>query len=219
MGAVLTLALIGGGAALGLAALVRRRTSQRTEALQEMARRLGWAFQGGVEFSAVPDLERFELFRSGRSKALSNLVTSPAGARRAIVFDYTYVTGSGNAQRRHRQTVFYATREALDLPSFSLRPESFLHRVAGLVGYQDIDFERRPEFSRLFLLRGENEAGIRAAFDTPVLRFFEQRPGTCAAGIRNELLFWRPGGYASPEEVEALIREGEELAELISRAR
>jgi hypothetical protein len=219
MGAVITLALIGGGAALGLVALVRRRTSQRTEALQEMAGRLGWAFQGEVQFSALPDLDRFELFRSGRSKALRNLVTSPSGERRAIVFDYTYVTGGGNSQRRHRQTVFYATRESLDLPSFSLRPESFLHRVAGLVGYQDIDFERRPEFSRLFLLRGEDEAGVRAAFETPVLRFFEQRPGTCAAGVRNELLFWRPGGYASPEEVEALIREGEELADQLSRTR
>jgi len=82
------------------------------------------------------------------------------------------------------------------------------------VGYQDIDFAQREEFSRLYLLRGEDEAAVRAAFHSDaLLLFLERRPGMCAAGLGHELLFWRPGRLATPDEVEQLIQEGMELAE------
>jgi hypothetical protein len=212
--AVLPFLLFGvSGAAIIAAIVVTRRVAQeRAQKLRELAARLGWTYLEEVDFGAVPDLDRFELFTSGRSKRLSNLLTSPAGERRAILFDYKYVTGSGKSSHTHRQTVFYATSEELDLPAFSLRPENFLHRFAQLFGYQDLDFAERPEFSRLFLLRGENEARVRDAFSEGVLRFFEDRPGNCAAAIGGELLLWKPGKYATPEEAEALIQQGDALA-------
>lgn len=202
-----SLAVVGGGILLG-----RHRRQQRTAALQTAADRRGWAFREQVPFNTIPDLDRFELFRPGRSKKLRNVMTSPPGGPRAVVFDYAYTTGGGNSQRRHRQTVFYTTNEELDLPSFSLRPEHFLHRVAGVFGYQDIDLRSRPTFSHLFLLRGELEGRVRSAFTDTVVDFFERRRGTAAAGTGRELLFWRPGGLAKPEEVGTLIDEGLELA-------
>lgn len=212
---VIIFALIAGALGIGFK-VVGQAAKQRTAALRETADRLGWRFHETVDFKSIPDLDRFELFGTGRSKKLRNLLTSPASDARAVVFDYSYVTGGGNSQRRHRQTVFYATNDALRLPSFSLRPERFYHRVAGAFGYHDINFEDRPEFSRLFLLRGEDEASIRAAFNDAVADFFEQRPGTCAAGVGRELLFWRPGRAASPESIEELVREGYELAACFS---
>jgi hypothetical protein len=200
-------------AAVVAAIVVARRVSQeRADGLRALAAELGWTYLERVDFHAVPDLERFELFKSGRSKRLSNLLTSPAGERRAILFDYKYVTGSGKSSHTHRQTVFYATTDDLTLPPFSLRPENFLHRFAQLFGYQDIDFSGRPEFSRLFLLRGEDEARLRTAFNEEVLRFFEERPGRCAAALGGELLLWIPGKYASPGDAKALIAEGDALA-------
>jgi hypothetical protein len=136
-----------------------------------------------------------------------------------VVFDYRYVTGGGNSQRTHRQTVFYVTGDALRLPSFSLRPENFLHRIGELFGFRDIDFERRPEFSRLFLLRGEEEEAIRKAFGDGVLRFFEERPGTCATGGVSELLFWRPGSFVAPDALEELIHDGEDLFARLAQER
>jgi hypothetical protein len=205
--------ILGSLLAFGGGLLLRQQSGQqRTAELRAVAKRRGWGFRDEVPFDTIPDLERFELFRPGRRKELSNLMTSPADGPRFVVFDYAYTTGGGNSQRRHRQTVVYTTHDELSLPSFSLRPEHFFHRVAGAFGYQDIDLDGHPEFSRLFLLRGENEAAVRAGFNDRVAEFLERRPGTCAAGIGRELLYWRAGRRARPEEVDGLVEEGLELA-------
>jgi carbonic anhydrase len=213
--AVMVIAVLAAATAVivgGALALARRGAGLRTETVRQVADRLGWPFRDEVPYATIPDLDRFELFRPGRSKKIRNVMTSPAGAPRSVIFDYSYVTGGGNSQRTHKQTVCYVVDDALDLPSFSLRPENFFHRVAGVFGYQDIDFDDRPEFSRLFLLRGENEPSVRAAFSEGVTEFFAKRPGTCAAGMRSELLFWRTRGYAGKGEIERLVADGVELA-------
>lgn len=210
---ILGIVLIGSVLALGGGLLFQRQSGrQRTEAMRTVAHGLGWAFREEVPFSTIPDLDRFELFRPGRSKRLSNLMTSPPDGPRAVVFDYAYTTGGGNSQRRHKQTVFYTTSDELSLPSFSLRPEHFFHRVAGVFGYQDIDLRDRPGFSQLFLLRGDQEERVRTAFAGRVADFFERRPGACAAGVGRELLFWRHRKRAKPEEIQTLIDEGVDLA-------
>jgi hypothetical protein len=197
--------------AAGVVVLVRRAAAARGAALRETAARLGWGFQEEVPFTMIPDLDRFELFRLGHSKKLRNLLTSPAGNPRAVLFEYSYTISGGKSQQTHRQTVFYATSDELRLPSFSLRPENFLHRLAGAFGYQDIDLDGRPEFSRMFLLRGEHDAHVRAAFNDAVAEFFEARGGMCAAGVGRELLYWRPGRLAKPDDLETLIADGFEL--------
>jgi hypothetical protein len=224
VGTALTMLVVAVLAAGGATLVVhtRRAAQARAAAVRDAAQRLGWGFREDVAFKEIPDLDRFELFRTGHSKKLRNLLTSPPGtpgATRAVVFDYTYAVSSGKTQQTHRQTVFYATSDALRLPSFSLRPEHFMHRVAGVFGYQDIDLEGRPEFSRMFLLRGEDEARVREVFTDDVAAFLEHRPRTCAAGAGRELLFWRPGRLARPDELEALIREGTELAARLGAGR
>jgi len=201
--------------ALGIATIVgmaKRAQQKRTEALRAAAMQLGWNFRDEVPYETIPNLERFELFGTGRARKLNNLLTSPASDVRAVVFDYSYRTGGGKNQQTHRQTVFYATSDLFDLPTFSVRPENFLHRVATMLGYQDIDLSARPEFSRRYLLRGEDETRVLATFSDVVAEFFEQHAGMCAAGKGRELLYWRPGRFAKPEELPALIEQGFQLA-------
>jgi hypothetical protein len=209
----------GGAAVFAIVAMVRRHEQRRSEEVRQVADRLGWGFRADVPFDAIPKLDRFELFRQGHSKKLRNLLTSPPGPLRAVVFDYTYTTGGGKSQATHAQTVFYATGDEMHLPAFSLRPENFFHRVAGAFGYQDIDLDAKPEFSRLFLLRGEDEAAVRDAFSDAVAEFFERHPRVCATGAGRELLFWRPGRLAKAYELEPLVTDGSELARRFAVAR
>jgi carbonic anhydrase len=206
-------------AVLSMVALSRRHEQQRSEAVRQVAERLGWGFRVDVPFETIPNLDRFELFRQGHSRKLRNLMTSPPGSARAVVFEYAYTTGGGKSQATHRQTVFYATGDELTLPSFSVRPEHFFHRVAGVLGYQDIDLDDKPEFSRLFLLRGEDEVAVRDTFSGIVAEFFERHPRVCAAGMGRELLFWRPGRLAKPYELEPLVTDGFELTRRFGAAR
>jgi hypothetical protein len=125
-------------AAGGLAVRASRQAKQRrTDELRDLADRLGWSFRDEVPYDALPKLDRFELFRPGRAKKVRNVMTSAAGARRMVLFDYQYETGGGNSHAVHKQTVCYVVDDALDLPAFSLRPENFFHRVGAMFGYQD----------------------------------------------------------------------------------
>ena len=218
LGAVVVVLAVSG--LIGLVVVVIRRTNQaaqaRVAALQDVADRLSWRFGEEVAFNAIPNLDRFELFRQGSSRRLKNLMTSPPGDPRAVLFDYSYVISTGKSQHTHSQTVFYATGERLALPSFSVRPENFFHRVGRMFGYQDIDIDRRPTFSEQFLLRGTDEAAVRAVFSDDVAAFFEARPGVCAAATGRELLYWRPGRLATPADIDPFIAEGFELAELFA---
>ena len=208
----LLLILGAGGVVAGVVVLVKRAERERTAALQATAARLGWTWRGEVPSSAIPDLDRFELFTQGRRRTLTNLITSPAGDLRALLFDYAYTTGGGNSQSRHTQTVFYAVSDDLRLPTFSLRPQHFLHGIAKAFGYQDIDLEQRPTFSDMFVLRGDDEAAVRAVFGDAVAGFFESRGGVCAAGTGRELLYWKPDRRVSGADVDAFVKDGMELA-------
>ena len=203
-------------AIVSIVELAKRSALKRTQALRAAAETLGWNFRAEVPYETIPNLERFELFGTGRARKLNNLLTSPAGELRAVLFDYSYTTGGGKSQQTHRQTVFYCTSEVLNLPTFSLRPENFFHRFATMLGYQDIDVADRPEFSRLFLLRGEAEAQVLNTFSPAVTEFFERNAGMCSAAKGRELLYWRPGRFARPEELQALIEQGFEAARALA---
>ena len=201
-----------GGIVIGVIVMVQRADRERTEAMRGVAGKLGWAYRESVPFDTIPKLDRFELFTQGRSRKLTNLMTSPAGEPRAVLFDYTYTTGGGKSQQTHRQTVFYAVSDELKLPTFSLRPQQFFHGIAKVFGYQDIDLERRPVFSGMFVLRGDDEERVRAAFNGAVAEFFEMHEDSCAAGVGREMLYWRPGRRTAVDGIESFVSEGLELA-------
>lgn len=214
---MLGVTIVGLGGAFYAAATISRRRKERLEALRQLATRLGWGFREEVPFESIPGLDRLELFRQGRSRSLSNIMTSPAGDPRVVVFDYRYVTGGGNSRQVHRQTVCYITSDHFTLPAFSLRPEHFFHRIATAFGYGDIDIEHRPGFSYAFLLRGEEAAAVRSSFTDDVVDFFDGREGSCAAGSGRELLFWRPRTQLQAAERQSLIDESLELAGRFTR--
>jgi hypothetical protein len=105
----------------------------------------------------------------------------------------------------------YLRSDALALPAFSVRPENVFHRIGTIFGWEDIDFPDRPEFSHDCLLRGPDEAAVRAAFPAEVTAFFEGGAKWCADGEGEELFLWHSGKRASPEEVPALLATATEL--------
>ena len=127
---------------------------------------------------------------------------------KAAVFDYIYVTGSGKNQQTHFQTVVYLERPNLMLPMFALRPETIFHRMISALGYQDIDFGQRPDFSKQYLLRGQDEPAIRQAFNDRLLAFFESYPGTCLDAGSDQLFIFRANYRLQPHEIEGYVGLG-----------
>ncbi|MDX6559432.1 MAG: hypothetical protein QOF72_2481 [Blastocatellia bacterium] len=194
-----------------------QKDKERTRVLQATAGQLGWSFAASAPLNMIPGLERFALFDQGRSKEIKNFMYGEASGIKAAVFDYVYVTGYGKNRQTHSQSIVYLEPTYLSLPYFSLRPENVLLKIFTAFGYQDIDFGQRPEFSRQYILRGQDEAAIRRTFNDGLLSFYEKYPGTCSDGGGNQLFVYRGGYRFEPHEIQSYVGLGLSVANLFPR--
>ncbi len=181
---------------------------KRREALQKTADELGFEFYPQGDVTLLGRLGRFYLFQQGHSKRLYNLLRGEANDLEVLVFDYTYVTGSGKSSHTWSQTVVCFQLADDVLPHFEMRPESVWHRIGQLFGYQDINFESHPVFSKKYLLRGSDEEAVRELFTDEVLSWFEDTEGMSVEGRGDRLLFYRQAKRADPELIRRLLEEG-----------
>lgn len=194
-----------------------QKDKERTRVLQATAGQLGWSFAASAPLNMIPGLERFALFNQGRSKEIKNFMYGEASGIKAAVFDYVYVTGYGKNRQTHSQSIVYLEPTYLSLPYFSLRPENVLLKIFTAFGYQDIDFGQRPEFSRQYILRGQDEAAIRRTFNDGLLSFYETYPRTCTDGGGNQLFVYRGGYRFQPHEIQSYVGLGLSVANLFPR--
>src|SRR5262249_27072956 len=152
---------------------------------------LGFDFAPKDDRGLLDSHKSFHLFSQGHAKKISNILRGASGDLAVMIFDYTYTTGSGKSSSTWRQTAIGFRVTAPTLPAFSLRPESFFDRLGKLFGYQDINFEEHPIFSRSYLLRGPDEAAIRDAFTEDVLTYFEENRGLSTEANGDHLLYYR----------------------------
>jgi hypothetical protein len=195
----------------------RRKERERREALRAVASQLGWQFAESAPLNMIAGLENFTLFNQGHSKQINNMMYGEASGIKAAVFDYVYVTGYGKHRQTHYQSVVYLEPANLRVPYFSLRPEHFMHKIITAFGYQDIDFGQRPEFSKNYLLRGQDEQGIRQIFNDRLLSFYESYGGTCTDAGGNQLLLFRSGDRFAPHEIQSYVALGLNLLTLFPR--
>ncbi len=200
------LALIG-----GLVWLSFHLEKKRTEAMRQACLRLGFAFSPKGDPALQSEMAAFQLFNQGHTRVLKNLIRGSGSDAEIAIFDYRYTIGSGKNQHTRKQTVIQFRSAGLDLPAFSLSPENLMHKIGSLFGYQDIDFENFPGFSKRYLLRGLDETRIRMTFNDRVLRFFEQKHPVCTEGLGNQFIFYRGSREVKTEGLNSFIAEGTEV--------
>ena len=193
-----------------------KKEKDRTQQLQLLASQLGWNFAAAAPLSVIDRFYQFALFNQGDNKEIRNFMSGEASGAKAAVFDYAYVVGSGKNRQTHRLSVLYLEPADLNLPYFSLRPETFLYSIISALGYQDIDFAQRPEFSNQYILRGQDEPAIRRAFNDGVLGFYESHPQTCTDGGGNQLFVFRSDYRFQPQEIQSYLRMGLTLLGMLS---
>jgi len=191
--------------------------SRRRAALMQVAEQLGLAYsEAGSEL--LGELGHFPLFSQGRSKRVSNLIQGETDEMAMGIFDYRYTTGSGKNSHTSRQTVAFFRVPGLNLPQFQLRPQHFLHSVGKLFGYQDIDFQSNPRFSKMFILRGTNETAVRQLFTSDLMSFLETKPTLVVEAQGQDVLCYRTSTRVKPDALQPLMREGFEVARQLQAA-
>ncbi len=202
--------IFGGMLLLGVGVwyLNNQMEKRRTERWRQVADEMGFAFDPKPAPGFLSRFPTFQLFTQGHSRTVKNLMQGTALGLELDIFDYSYVTGGGKSRQTWLQTVLAFEIDGTELPSFSMRPESVFDKIGQWFGYQDIDFESHPRFSRSYLLRGQREDAIRELFQDPVLEYFEESTGCCTEGGGNRLVYYRSRQRIAPSKVRDFMEEG-----------
>jgi hypothetical protein len=186
----------------------RRATRKRTEDLAAVAATMKFTFSPEDDPALRGRLEGFHLFSQGRSRKLRNVLRGRAGDVDVLVFDYRYTTGSGKNSHTWKQTVMLFESAAMHLPDFALRPEHLFHKLGQVFGYQDIDFDNHPQFSKRYLLKGSDEQQLRTIFTDDVLAFYEAQDRVSSEAAGGHFLYYRAGKRVAPDKVPDFIKQG-----------
>lgn len=105
------------------------------------------------------------------------------------------------------------------IPVFTMEKEGVLEkmfdRVMAFTGYKDIDFKMYPDFSKKFLLMGNNETEIREFFTDEIIRFFETHQIYHLESNGEALIIFNKIKLARTDETVAFIEYSKELATLL----
>ncbi|MCW5518090.1 SulP family inorganic anion transporter [Muriicola sp. Z0-33] len=105
------------------------------------------------------------------------------------------------------------------IPIFTMEKEgvfeNIFDRVMAFTGYKDIDFKMYPDFSKKFLIMGNEESEIRSFFTDDIVRFFENHQIYHLESNGEALIIFDKIKLARTDETVAFINYGKELATLL----
>jgi hypothetical protein len=181
---------------------------KRTDLLAQIAAETGFDFVPLAEKTFVSTFGALPLFNKGHSKKCKNILQKLVRGSEVTLLDYQYSIGSGKHRQTYKVTVcVFQAANRNDLPDFDLQPEGFWHKIGSYLGFQDIDFESHPVFSDAYLLRGPNEAAIRAEFTPSILEFFEKEPVKWSVEARsNRIAVFRPSRI-KPDDLRQFLAD------------
>ena len=199
------LAILGLTVAIILAARYYER--KRTEAMAAAAAEIGLTFSAVQDEALLETLQVFSLFNQGHSRKMRNLMVAETDLATLTIFDYRFVTGGGQHSTTHRQSVILMQSDSLELPRFRLKPEGFFDKIGAAIGFQDIDFDENPAFSKAFTLKGDDEEAIRTFFDSKMLTEFLQHQGRAVESDRGLFIYFQTG-RKKLEEIRQFMADG-----------
>jgi hypothetical protein len=192
-------------------AAVRRADRKHGERFRAAALTLGWS-DDGVDGGPPEEVTRLRLFQEGYARRFTAVLRGRVGRLDALLFEYRYTVGGGRHSKTHKQTVMAIELPGAGLPEFQLRPEHSLHRLAGVFGYQDIDLQSFPRFSKSYLLRGPDESAIRSLFGDSIVHHLEANPGWSVEGSGSWLVVYRASRREKPDNLHEFTLKCEVLA-------
>ena len=182
----------------------------RREAFLALSTRLGLAFAPGTSTAIPNELSLFATFNRGHSRCVMNTFTGfivCRGEKSALrMGDYQYKTTDNSGKNRstttHNHSYLILTLPYRFAQDLSFRKEGFFDRIAGTLGFEDINFES-AEFSRKFHVRCKDKKLAYDLFDPRMMQWLleiEPPSLTISTGIMAII-----EGRWSPEQFEKKV--------------
>lgn len=202
---------------LGFVFFMIKRKQKRIQNLQIFAAQNGWQSIPNANINIFQNPTNYPLLSSGSGRQLNGLMQRQFGSGQIFLFDYQYTTGGGRNTKTYTQTVLAVQSPHLNLPYFSLYPESFLSFIGEAFGYNDIDFASYPYFSKRYKLSGKDEMYIRQMFHPQILSYFEHSPIVNIDGGGNYLFVYEIDKQAPIENLNWFVGERMKFVNLFVR--
>jgi hypothetical protein len=171
------LALIFGGVILfvcGYIAIGLAFDAMRRKRMGEFAARIGFTWHRNDPFDLPRRFAGLDALERGHSHGAYNVLSGERNGRPIFAFDYRYRTGRGKSRTWRFSAVIVET--GVRAPWLLIRPENFIDKIAGAIGFAHIDFENK-EFSRKFFVKCEDQAFARAVITPAVIEHLLAAPG------------------------------------------
>lgn len=197
----------------GLFYLGHRQAKKRREALAEIAQSLDMTFSAEKQKPIELGLSGMGLFKRGRSQRIYNLMTGLFADTDCLFFDYRYRTGSGKNSSTHTQTVVAFKIAGASLPEFTCKPEYFFHKFADMFGFEDINFDAYPVFSKKYRLNGDDADAVKTIFNSAVIEQLEAEKAApwSVDGGGEWLVIHRAGKVVKPEDCSQFLLDATTL--------
>jgi hypothetical protein len=188
-------------------------SQKRRDALAELAAKLGWQFDPSRNTRHDDEYAHFEVFRRGHSRAAYNTLEgrveidgrSFSGKMGDFTYKVTHHTGKGSHTTTYRFSYLILHLPFHNVPDLLIRREGLFDKLAGAVGFDDIDFES-AEFSKRFYVKSSDK---RFAYDVVHPRMIGFLLDGPAPGIdieRGRCCVTDGRAKWKPEEFEPILR-------------
>ena len=147
------------------------------------------------------------LMTTGRQRAWTNIFTRRVDSLGVTFCDYRYATGHGKNTRVWQQTVILFWSPSINAPQFEIKPEGWFNKLGEMLGGQDIDFVDSPEFSKKYVLTGNDEAAIRDFLRPDIRELLAGMQNLCLEVRPGSVMFWFNQRRIAPLEFNAAFEQ------------
>lgn len=195
------------------------KLSQRQKRLRNLATEKDYLYTSQVDWNTIY-LKKFHFFEIRPIERKYNCLRGSFQDLNVSweIADVTYNEGQAFTAETFNTTLMVLKLNK-KIPVFTMEKERVLEkifdRVIAFTGYKDIDFKMYPDFSKKFLLMGNNESEIRSFFTDEIIHFFENHQVYHIESNGEALIIFDKIKLARTDETVAFIEYGKELATLI----
>lgn len=197
------------------------KLSQRQKRLRNLATEKDYEFVSQIDWNTI-NLKKFHFFEIRPIERKYNCLRGSFEDLNVSweIADVTFNEGQAFTAETFNTTVIVLKLNK-KIPVFTMEKEGVLEklfdRVMAFTGYKDIDFEMYPDFSKKFLLMGNNESEIRSFFTDEILRFFENHQIYHLESNGEAIIIFDKIKLARTDETIAFIDYARELATLLDK--
>jgi len=197
------------------------KLSARQTRLQNLANENDYEFANQVDWN-TGYLKKFHFFEIRPIERKSNCLKGifKDGDVSWEITDVTFSEGAAFTAETFNTTVMVLELPR-KIPVFAMEKErvieKIIDRIKAYSGYTDIGFEMYPDFSKKFLISGNDESEIRAFFTEEIIRFFETKQIYHIESNGDSLIIFDKIKLARTDETIAFIEYGKELTGLLGK--